>query len=43
MEITNVRGRKVISDAFLFYFKFDKIILIYNYEIQTLILFHDSM
>ena len=45
MEITNVRGRKVISDAFLFYFifKFDKIILIYNYEIQKLILFHDSM
>ena len=43
MEITNVRARKVISDVFYFIFKFDKIILIYNYEIQKLILFHDSM
>ena len=46
MEITNVRARKVISDAFFYFiFKFDKIILmmIYNYEIQKLILFHDSM
>ena len=43
MEITNVRGRKVVSDAFYFIFKFDKIILIYNYEIQKLILFYDSM
>ena len=44
MEITNVRARKVISDAFFYFiFKFDKIILIYNYEIQMLILFHDSM
>ena len=37
MEIANVHAHKVISDGF-FIFKFDKIILIYNYEIQKLIL-----
>jgi hypothetical protein len=34
MEIVNVRAHKIISDDFFFIFKFDKIILIYNYEIQ---------
>jgi hypothetical protein len=35
-EIANIHAHKVISDAF---FKFHEITLIYNYEIQKLILF----
>jgi hypothetical protein len=38
MEIANVRAHKIISDDFYLIFKFDKIALIYNYEIQMLIL-----
>ena len=33
MEIPNVRAHKIISDDFILIFKFDKITLIYNYEI----------
>ena len=39
MEIPNVRAHKIISDDFILIFKFDKITLIYNYEIQQLFLF----
>ena len=41
MEIPNVhvRAHKIISDDSILIFKFDKIILIYNYEIQQLFLF----
>ena len=39
MEIPNVRVHKIISDDFIIIFKFDKIALIYNYEIQQLFLF----
>ena len=39
MEIANVRAHNEISDDFLKIFKFDKITLIYDYEIQKLILF----
>jgi hypothetical protein len=39
MEIPNVRANQIISDDFILIFKFDKITLIYNYEIQQLFLF----
>jgi hypothetical protein len=39
MKIPNVRAHEIISDDFIFIFKFDKITLIYNYEIQQLFLF----
>jgi hypothetical protein len=39
MEIANVRVHKIIADNFFLIVKFDKITLIYNYEIQKLILF----
>ena len=43
MEITNVRAHKIISDDFFFNFQIQKnntnFVLIYNYEIQNLILF----
>jgi hypothetical protein len=39
MEIPNVRAHKIISDDSILIFKFDKIILIYNFEIQQLFLF----
>jgi hypothetical protein len=44
MEIANVRVHKIsvhkiIADYFFLIVKFDKITLIYNYEIQKLILF----
>jgi hypothetical protein len=46
MEIPNVhvRAHKIISDDYILIFKFDKITLIYNYEIQQLFLFrlHNS-
>ena len=38
-EITNVRAHKIISNDFILIFKFDRITLIYNYEIQQLLLF----
>ena len=38
MEIPNVHAHKIISDDFILIFKFDKITLIYNYEIQQLFL-----
>jgi len=38
MEIANVRAHKIISDDFFLIFEFDKITLIYNYDIQKLIL-----
>jgi hypothetical protein len=39
MEIPNVRAHRIISDDFIIIFQFDKITLIYNYEIQQLFLF----
>ena len=34
MEISNICAHKIISDDIILIFKFDKITLIYNYEIQ---------
>jgi hypothetical protein len=39
MEIPNVCAHEIISDDFFLIFKFDRITLIYNYEIQQLFLF----
>ena len=40
MEIVNVHAHKIFSDDFfIFIFKFNKITLIYYYEIQKLTLF----
>ena len=39
MEIASVRAHNIMSDEFFIIFIFDKITLIYDYEIQKLILF----